>query len=515
VEPARQPDDRTHGGRLRVGRVNLTLAAVLLLALVARLPGLGDRPLWYDEAFAVLFSAKGPGAMIVGTLTTEGRVAADVHPLLYYTALWGWDQAFGSSPVASRGLSVLVDLAVVALGFFLARELFGMREAIAGGVLLALAPFQVHYGQEARMYALLAAFLIGATLVYVRALERGGLWRWVVLGVLGAAAQYTHNLAVLYLVPLGLTSLILRRRKAIWGTAIAGPVAVALLTPWLVHLPSQLARVSQAYWIAPPGPADLVRTLLVFVAGLPVPDSLLPVVLILAVLVIAVVLWLTLQAWKRGDPGSRRAAWLAYLAFAPVILMFVASMWSPIYLDRAMLPSGVAFILWLGWALAAQRGAPVFTWTGRPALALAFAVGLFGFYTYSGFPYAPYPNLDEFLRQHRAPGDVIVHSNKLSAIPAIYYAPDLEQRYLADPPGSGSDTLAPATQRVLGLMAQSDIAAASQGASGVWFIVFPREIEEYRALGTGDHPALAWLEARFRTADVSDWGDLRVYHFAR
>ncbi|MCJ7811132.1 MAG: hypothetical protein MUP62_02910, partial [Dehalococcoidia bacterium] len=57
---------------------------ILFLGLAARLPGLQSRPLWYDEAFAVLFSSKGPAAMLRGTLAVEGGVAADVHPILYY-----------------------------------------------------------------------------------------------------------------------------------------------------------------------------------------------------------------------------------------------------------------------------------------------------------------------------------------------------------------------------------------------------------------------------------------------
>ena len=51
----------------------------------------------------------------------------------------------------------------------------------------------------------------------------------------------------------------------------------------------------------------------------------------------------------------------------------------------------------------------------------------------------------------------------------------LEHRYLADPPGSGSDTLARATQQILGLFAEPEISAAVGDAAGVWFIVFPRE----------------------------------------
>jgi hypothetical protein len=110
---------------------------------------------------------------------------------------------------------------------------------------------------------------------------------------------------------------------------------------------------------------------------------------------------------------------------------------------------------------------------------------------------------------------VILHSNKISAIPAAYVDPGLEQEYLADPPGSGSDTLALATQQVLGLLAEPDAARAVGEAEGVWFVIFPREIEDYVSLGFPEHPALAWLENRYSVERVEEFGELRVYHFVR
>ncbi|PIZ25087.1 MAG: hypothetical protein COY47_07905, partial [Chloroflexi bacterium CG_4_10_14_0_8_um_filter_57_5] len=43
--------------------------------------------------------------MIYGTLTSTGVGVADIHPLGYYTLLWLWMQAFGSSLTAVRILS--------------------------------------------------------------------------------------------------------------------------------------------------------------------------------------------------------------------------------------------------------------------------------------------------------------------------------------------------------------------------------------------------------------------------
>lgn len=485
------------------------------VGLALRLIGLSSRPLWYDEAFAVLFSAKGPSAMLYGTLSQQGGVAADVHPIFYYTLLWLWQSLFGDSPVAVRGLSVLLGLGVVILGFVVARRLFGERTAWVAGILLACAPFQVHYAQEARMYALLALALLGATLAVWRALERGRAVDWVLFGGLAAAAQYAHNLAFVYLVPLSLTPVLMRRWRSALALGGAGLLALALYAPWLASLPSQLARIEWAYWIPRPGATELVRTGLQFIAGLPVPEWSLPVVLACAVFVLATSMLATVRAIRRKDAQGWRAAWLAYLALAPAGVLFLVSQWRPVYLDRALLPSGAVLLVWLAWSLTSRHLDRPLAVSAALALGLAFGLGLFGFYSYSGFPYAPFASVNAQIRESMEWGDVILHSNKITALPGAYYGADLDHRYLADPPGSASDTLAAPTQEVLGLLAAQDVEQAVGDAPGVWFIIFLRELEDYRAGGVLAHPGLAALNADFRLDAVQRFGEVVVYRFRR
>jgi 4-amino-4-deoxy-L-arabinose transferase-like glycosyltransferase len=505
---------------------------VLLLALLARLPTLISRPLWYDEAFAVLFSAEGPRAMSYGTLLVQQGIAADVHPLGYYTLLWIWQAVAGASPVAVRALSVILGLVLVYIGYRLSRTLFEERIAIVAASMLALSPFQVHYSQEVRMYVLLSVLLLGATFVYWKALEGGSLRYWLAFSVLGAAAQYTHTLAALYLIPLALTPLWRRQWANLGKTVLAGLLAMLLYLPWLIYVPSQLSRVRWAYWIPQPGPAELVRTWLVFTAGLPVPQSLLAVVLFGTVLATTLGAWGTVRGWRSQDPTFRNGIWLLYLTVFPVLFMFLLSYWQAVYLERALLTSGAVFLLWLAWALSTPRLSGLFAWTGRVALLGTFALGLFGYYSYEGFPYAPWPRLNEVLRELQD-REVVLHSNKITALPSRYYAerihagaeteevadgtrnPGLEHRYLPDPPGSGSDTLAPATQEVLGFFAEPNLELAVSGTKGVWFIIFAREKLDYLAEGYRTHPSLEALSEQFTLESFSQYGELEVYHFIR
>src|SRR5512138_2460533 len=98
------------------------LPFVFGVGLLARLLGILRRPIWYDEAFAILFSRTGPASMLVGTLTPTGAGSADIHPLGYYTLLWLWMRIFGESLTSVRALSVLAGLGTVLLAYALTRS---------------------------------------------------------------------------------------------------------------------------------------------------------------------------------------------------------------------------------------------------------------------------------------------------------------------------------------------------------------------------------------------------------
>src|ERR1044071_9403088 len=181
----------------------LVLLLILLLALGLRLIALGSRTLWYDEAFAVLFSEKGLNAMLYGTLTPAGGAAADVHPLLYYTTLGDWMAIFGQSPVAVRMYSVLLGVATVGMLYVLTNELFGERTALTAALIAAVAPFEVQYSQETRMYALLGLLLVSVTWCFVRGWRTNKIGYWIAFGVLASLAMYTQQLAAFYLAALG------------------------------------------------------------------------------------------------------------------------------------------------------------------------------------------------------------------------------------------------------------------------------------------------------------------------
>jgi mannosyltransferase len=513
------------------------LIGVLMLAAALRLIALNSRPLWYDEAFAILYAEKSLSAILSGTLTPVQGVAADVHPVAFYFSLHGWMALVGQTPLAARMLSVMYGVGTVALAYRLMRDLVSSHVACWSAFVVALAPFQIAYSQEARMYAMLGFWSTATLAAFVCAWRTDSLRAWMAFIVCGALTLYSHNLGFVTLFVLSLWAIVravfpltgpggwrdrndpeMRRRWELVGKlAIAAPLIMLLFSPWLLHLPGQLGKIGQAYWVLRPGALTLVQTLIAFTFDFEnavFPRVLLPLALFGGVLVVAVIVWQILIRNTHKEMSTNFCVpsckvWLlATLAFGPVALVFVISQWIPVYIIRGLIPASIVYAALAGWALAEMACLPR-TVFGLPLGALVIAI-LTALYGYTGFPRGPYRELDAFLRAQLQPGDVIVHSNKLTFFPAYVYDRTLPQVFLGDPPGSGSDTLARPTQEALGLF-PVDLESATAGKSRVWLVIFRQAIAEMK----GNHPHVAWLSAHFSQTQTTTFGDMDVILFVR
>ncbi len=167
------------------------LIGILLLAFAFRLYALDTRPLWYDEAFSVFLAEQDLASIASGT-------AADTMAPLYCVLLHFWLPIVGETPFAMRMLSVAFSMLVVAIVYVVGKR--GMHRAAGtwGAFFAALAPFQIYYGQELRMYSLLA-FALFLFLYAVMRLENGTRKALFLIAFSTALAVFTHNLAFLTL----------------------------------------------------------------------------------------------------------------------------------------------------------------------------------------------------------------------------------------------------------------------------------------------------------------------------
>jgi mannosyltransferase len=493
---------------------NAKIAAILVLALLVRLLGIASRPIWYDEAFSILFSEKGVGAMLYGTLAPTGAGSADIHPLGYYTLLWLWMKVFGESLIATRLLSVMAGLVSLYLVYLIALEVVADEKTALLSMLLAgLAPFQIHYSQEIRMYSLLAMWLLLATYAYLRG-SRTKRWQWWSLFSVSAAfAQYTHNLAAFYLVVLALLPIFQKDWRALRAVAIASMGALLLYSPWAIQLPAQFSKVQSAYWVERPDISKIFTLLLVYITNTPLPGHLVAVALAVSLVIIVITFMQTIRYTR--ETGMKQGLWLVYFSFVPPLFLFLFSQWKAVYIERALLPSGAIFCIWLAWAIRKTNLQIIVQSLLLCSLCALFLLGIYQHVTYRDFPYGPYKQLDESLRQRIQSQDVIVHSGKFSMLPAMLFGRDLPQSFIGDPPGSRGDTLAPATQEVLNIRAVANIQSSAGKADRIWYIVYQRAIDEYKAGGSSTYPDLQYLNSRYSLKMEEHWDGLRLFLFTK
>lgn len=485
-----------------------TIAAILLLAFGLRLASVETRPLWYDDAFSVLLAERGPADIAAGT-------AADTMPPGYYLILYGWMKLLGQTPMAMRMLSVGLSLLTVAMVYAIAKRAFGMRTGLWAAFLAAVMPFQIYHAQELRMYTLLSfglliylyglleLMLTGSTRVPHKPIA------FVAAGT--TLALYAHNLAFVTLAAGNVYFIVQALRgKQAWRKELylilGQAVGLALFTPWLFYVPTQLEKIQRAFWTQAPGLLDVVQMLMVFTTYLPLPPLFIVGALGLSVFVLVVVIW---QLFKLRQSGRVPALGL-FVTFAlvpPVLLFALSYVIRPVFVPRAVIGSALVYAIliavcaalaprWLKWALAAAA-------LGAAAIVLPFYYSAYG-----EWRRAPYAEADAFLRREWKDGDVILHDNKLAFFPMHLYDRTLPSSFLADPPQSDNDTFARASQDAMGLH-PTDFDKAVKGHQRVWFVIFQTAIEEARAAGV-PHANMARLDKRFVHGPETSYGDVRV-----
>ena len=177
---------------------------ICILLAFARLSfDLDAKTVWWDESLSLQRSEQGWRDLLAGKLalwdSERERITWDQHPAAFYVALGLLLRASTDSPFALRFVSLCAAtlLVPVAWGFarFLARKrLVPQGTEFWATALVALNPFILWYGQEARPYALW---------MLVSLLAVWALWEWVDTWSY-VQERFDHNgrWAILYLVAL-------------------------------------------------------------------------------------------------------------------------------------------------------------------------------------------------------------------------------------------------------------------------------------------------------------------------
>ena len=400
------------------------VGAIMVAALIFRLPGLGTRSLWIDELYSEWFAAR--------TFTELWRDVPtyETHPPFYYTLLKLWTLLFGNSEAGLRSLSLVLSLATILLvavaGRLAGAGRRGEMAGLLGAALLAVNYANIRDAQNVRPYALQAfvcTVAVAAALVLVMRLLRnatasGPRESWlvpaVVLGLFAGIGLWIHNtgffIAFGIWSGLALSLAVTPAGQRLRHFAIFFAAGVLALLVWAPYAPIFIAQsqafMGLAFWLTPKF-RDLYSAWLLLVGdGRPV-----------AVLTAAL---LAFGLWRL----FRCAPALALVAAAILLLPLYATLavsftMKPIYIQRLfawMVPLGLSVIAF-GIVTAARR-----RWVGVVIALAVLSIAAARSIADQGRPIDDWKAIAAEIARNARPGDVVIAVPAEGSVAVGYYA---------------------------------------------------------------------------------------------
>jgi uncharacterized membrane protein len=357
---------------------------VFLLGFAVRFYGLAGKPFWMDEVTTIRRAGLPFGKLLANSIY--------FHQLPAYFIVTSWMLPLGVGETFVRLPAAVFGAVSCALGFGVARALGGSRAGVAAGLLIALAPEQVQYGQEARSYtmvicAILVAFWglvllaqnpAAATVPWRAQGARRGAWAAYTLGTV--VALNVLSVALVWAVAANLAAVAVARR-GFWPNWWRAQAVILLLTgPWFLAIRVFGQRGAMGgldwvprltlprFWWALDGTylmhATSLITVRTFAAGVPGIE------------------WLVAGLAVAGAVALRRQpAVLTVVAAAILVLPFsllIFSVVNPVWMPRYLLWSAAPFFVSAG--LGVKLLPARVQWAAVVALGLLLAVNLRPYY---------------------------------------------------------------------------------------------------------------------------------------
>jgi len=428
---------------------------LLLSAITAafRLVNIGQESLWYDEAFTSMLTRLDWPNMLAG-------IHGDVHPPAWYVLEWLNVRLFGNSEIALRMPSALLSIIAVLLVWRIALLLkFDWQTALLAGVIAALLPGVVYYGQEARMYMLLSVFVLWAVWAAIRE-------KWIALFIACTGALYTQNLGVFYVAAIGLAIVVsrFRTRRNLVQPAVVGIGIILAWFPWLPTVLYQAAAVKQGFWMQPLTLGGILWPLPAMMMGIRL-SVIFQMHVYAAAVGLTIVSLVVGRRWLLSQDGS---IVLAACLGTAVLVALVSLLWRAIYLPRAFVPA--ALLLSLVWAYALRHLSLPNRRVAHILFIPAFGVALISHYFPAGSARYPVNAWAAIVRDGWRPADVVYHIAIDTDIMYQYYLPD-KPTFLLPESTDLSQSLTAETKVAVGLKELHFDRLADAGYRRAWLIL--------------------------------------------
>lgn len=442
----------------------LWMVLLVLGAFAWRVHALGRQSLWRDEVDAIWFATRD----LPDTLAMF--VQAAQNGPLYFLSLRPWFSLVGSSEIALRYPSAMASILAIPLLYQLARRLLPSKHALPprtpdstrtvhapttpstwmallAAALFAFHPYQLWYGQEGKMYALMTLLVLAASWGWWRAVVERRRWAWPAYWLAITSGLYVHLLFILVL-PVHLVWFIIlwpHSRGAWRGYATTMAALFLPYVPLFIWQWEFLWSEAQLTYFRFTPLADALETLLTrHTQGFapPVAHVWLGPLYFLAGMGLALG-WseIGLRAPTADTPAlASPRRYLLVLAWivVPIASIYLLSLRQPVFTDRYIVWIGPALTLLV--ALGAESVRTHAAWLARTISTLLVAYVLI-FWLYAGWQQKHLPlkfdlrGAVHHVAERRAPGELLILQIPHLAWAYGYYTSDQGPR-----PFESSDT---------------------------------------------------------------------------
>jgi len=425
---------RSENSTAHKGWTLASIAAILLLAFALRLYRLGYQSIWYDEGVSIHMARKSLAALTAHT-------AGDIHPPLYYYLLHFWINVTGSSEFAVAFLSLTFGLLLVPLVYRIGQHLYNPMVGALAALLVAISPFNLWYSQEMRMYTLGA--LLGLVSLYsllqllahvgCRIQGTGCRVYWVGYILSAALGLYTLYYLAFLLVFLNLFVpgwwLWARRQgvraSVLWHWLLAQLAVFLLYLPWLPIALHQATDPPVPPWRAfTPFWQVVLESWSALALGQSVElRAVWPVLLTIAIIYSLGVVYA--GTGFKTQPTPLRLARVCILwgyTFVPVLAIYLASLWTPLFHVRYVFTYSPAFYILLAAGLAWLRERwSLGLWLVLSLIVVVSAYSIYNFHFDPRYAADDHRAAVEYIADRWRPGDAILINAGYAYPTFLYY----------------------------------------------------------------------------------------------
>ena len=302
-----------------------------------------------DEPFSVYHAQMNVGEII--KFLSEGN-----NPPLYEILLHYWIEIFGISEFSVRLPSLIFSSLTVLMLYRLGVKYLNTRVAIYSSIIFIFSNYQILFAHEARGYSLLGLFTVISAYLYLGVISdfrtnknnrnkttSKATFNFLLLAFVNTLMIYTHYFGFFVLLTQLLFLLFyLKDFLKIWKKILVHiGIIVLLFSPNLFILYKRFVQASSdGTWMkAPEGLESLYNMLWSF--------SNAPVVAVVLMVLFAISIFKYFANYSQATSNFSNAFIAFWFSFI-LLSMFVLSFWTPMFLDRYLMPASIAYPILIG-----------------------------------------------------------------------------------------------------------------------------------------------------------------------